>query len=78
MRELEILFNRSFPLDMVVDVRVWRARASGIAAIALGDEPTTLTLTLSDGTRLEARSRGRGREQLAIELVTRALAKGHA
>jgi hypothetical protein len=78
MRELELLFGRSFPLDNVIDVRVHRARASGIAAIALGDEPTTLTLTLVDRTCLEARSRGRGPQQTAIETVIYALAQSRA
>lgn len=78
MQELEFLFGCSFPLDMVVDVRVHRARVSGIAAIALGDQPTTLTLGLSDGRRIEARSRGPGREQTSIEAVVRALAKSRA
>src|SRR6187551_2320831 len=78
MRELELLFGYSFPLDTVIDVRVHRARASGIAALALGDQPTTLNLILSDGTRLEARSRGRDPNQLAIEAVTRALAQSRA
>lgn len=78
MRELELLFGFSFPLDSVIDVRVWRAKASGIAALALGDEPTTLNLILNDGTRLEAKSRGKGQEQLAIEQVTRALAHSRA
>lgn len=78
MRELELLFGRTFPLSCVVDVRVYRARASGVTAIALGDEPTTLRLTLSDRTRLEARSRGRGPQQTAIEAITRALAESRA
>lgn len=78
MRELELLFGYSFPLDMVIDVRVFRARASGIAALALGDERVTLNLTLADGTRLEAKSRGRDRQALAIEAVTRALAQSRA
>jgi hypothetical protein len=78
MRELDLLFGYTFPLDTIIDVRVHRARASGITALALGDQPTTLNLILSDGTRLEAHSRGRDPQQIAIESLTRALAQSRA
>lgn len=64
------LFGMTFAPEDVVDCRVRRVRTRGVAtAVALGALPTWLTLTLRDGRRFEARSRGPGPEQDDIAVV---------
>lgn len=74
MRELEFLFQTSFPIEDVIDCRVRRVKAEGlVAAAALGFEPTWLTLTLRDGRVLTTKSRGPGADHDAIQTVIQAI-----
>lgn len=66
---VERLFGVSFPLEAITDLRVRRIRTRGAMKIALGVQPTWLTVTLQDGRRLEARSRGNDPEHDAIEAL---------
>jgi len=64
---LASLFGHDVPIGAIVDCRVTRASARGLTSVAVGSRPTWLKLTLADGRRLEAHSRGPGPEQDRIE-----------
>lgn len=71
MQMLNELFQTSFPIDAVAECFVTRIRARGAAVIVAGSEPTTLSITLTDGRKLQASSRGPGPKQDAINSVVR-------
>jgi hypothetical protein len=64
------VFGAVFPLEAVAEWRVQRVRARGVAAAVIqGAQPTWLTIVFHDGRLIEAKSRGPGPEQDAIQAV---------
>jgi hypothetical protein len=79
MEELARLFGVNAGIEDIVDVRVARMKMGGIVGAAIaGESPTELTVVLRDGRSLQARSRGPGPEEDAIEAFVRAASTAQA
>lgn len=79
MEELARLFGVNAGIEDIVDVRVARMKMGGIVGAAIaGESPTELTVVLRDGRTLQARSRGPGPDEDAIEAFVRAASTAQA